>query len=111
MRGIILSLLILFTGQVLAKDSTISWVPPTENTDGSSLDQATLDYYTIYWSCDTGAGTLIVYAPATQKVTDALLGNCEVSMDVTTKSGISSDKSEVLSVYIKLPTPSYGGFR
>lgn len=110
MGRVLLCLLLIF-GTAHAKESTISWVPPTENTDGSTLDQSTLDHYTIYWNCDTGAGTIVVPAPATQKKTTALLGHCDVSMDVTTKSGVSSIKSETVSVFIKLPRPSYGGFR
>ncbi len=118
LRRCAFALLLLVTSLVHAEWTTedpitVSWVPPTENTDGSALPRSELSHYTVYWSCDTGKiGTMRVDEPNTSaSLTGRLVGNCEVEVDVTNVQGISSARSDIVPVLVRLPKPAYGGFR
>jgi len=91
----------------------VSWVAPTEYTDGSPLPAGKLSYYTVKWNCDaSGGGSIVVPAPGTSAMLDdSLLGNCAIVVSVTTVNDSTSEDSPSVGVFIKLPKPSYGGFR
>ena len=92
---------------------TVSWTPPTEYTDNTPLPATDLDYYTVKWVCDAVVGgRKRVDAPQVSTRLDAeLLGNCSITVSVTVKNSSTSKESDSVSLLVKLPKPSYGGFR
>ena len=91
----------------------VSWVAPTEYTDNTPLPATDLSHYTVKWNCDaSGDGSIVVPAPGTSvMLDDSLLGNCVIVVSVTTVNDSVSADSPSVGVFIKLPKPSYGGFR
>ena len=95
---------------------TITWTAPTEYVNGNPLSIEELSHFTIYWECDTGKNGMINHisnlATTMQVPTEnSLLGNCELAMTASVHNGLESVKYNSLLVLIKLPSPSYGGFR
>ena len=92
---------------------TLSWTAPIENTDGSSLPLSEIDWFTAYWTCDTGKdgkkdkiNNTVTTTPLNSNL---MLGQCEITMTAT--AGLESERSETVRVLVKLPKPSSGGFR
>jgi len=94
-------------------DVTACWTPPTEYTDGSSLPPVDLKSYTVYWTCDaSGEGSKNVDAPQVcTNLKGNLVGQCSISVTATVTNNSTSERSTSVDVFVKLPKPSYGGFR
>ena len=91
----------------------VSWTPPTLYNDESSLPAENLKEYVVRWSCDaSGGGSQLVADPnVSVSLTDKLLGNCDVTVDATDTSDLTSAESTTTSGLINLPAPASGGFR
>ena len=92
----------------------LSWTPPIAYTDETPLTISELSHYSAKWGCDTGKSGDITIDKTLSSVTiasDDMLGNCDIVMTATTLQDIESADSDSVSVLIKLPKPSYGGFR
>lgn len=92
---------------------TLHWVAPTQNTDNSPLSLAEINWFTAYWTCDTGKtgkkGNINNTSTTTPLNSNLMLGQCEITMTAT--AGLESNRSESVRVLVKLPKPSSGGFR
>ena len=121
MRLLILLLVLSFSVTAFAFDKvltrgepiTLHWVAPTQNTDNSPLSLAEIDWFTAYWTCDTGKtgkkGNINNTSTTTPLNSNLMLGQCEITMTAT--AGLESNRSESVRVLVKLPKPSSGGFR
>jgi hypothetical protein len=94
---------------------TATWVAPTEYTDGSPLPLNELSHFSLAWLCDTGkTGAINTIDNLLTRVSlnsNLMLGQCSITMTATDVSGAISDPSESVNVFIKLPSPTGGGFR
>lgn len=79
-------------------DATLTWVPPTQNTDGTALTN--LASYKIYWGTASSALTNVVTlaAPASTKLLTGLpVGPFFVGITALTATGVESGKSNIAS--------------
>jgi hypothetical protein len=99
--------------KISGEDITVCWTPPTAYTNNSPLPPSELDHHTVYWECDAkGPGNIDVAMPNTCLVLrKEVLGNCSISVTATTTNSATSVKSDSVELLVKLPKPSYGGFR
>lgn len=118
MKTIILMLAILLAGTALAQtplDTGLSWVPPTEYTDGTPIESGDIASYTL--RCGTVQGTDsitgTVAASATTLTRDQLLTSYAMQLDVpyfcaltaTTANGETSEKSDEVHFVMASPPP------
>jgi hypothetical protein len=91
----------------------VSWTPPTEYTDNSPLPPSDLKHYTVYWACDAvGNGNVVIDHPTiSSDLQGQLIGQCSITVTATVITNATSDHSDSVSVLVRLPKPSYGGFR
>lgn len=93
---------------------TLTWVAPTHRENGDIMSLSELSHFTIFWTCDSsGDGTLVINTLMTTASLDStnLLGNCSMRMTATDKDDITSVDSDEVTILVRLPKPSSGGFR
>jgi hypothetical protein len=102
--------LLLASQTLWAGSATLSWTPPTENTDGSPLTD--LAGYRVYWEC----GTLTNTWPSQLDIPDALVTSevmslpdattCWFSVTAYNEPGLESDYSNVASKVMAASPPN-----
>ncbi len=104
--------LLMLSTLVFAIDRTVSWTPPTQNTDGSVLLEQDLDYYTFY--CDGLEYVVIDSIIGTNTAVISLDGLTEGShtcdLTVTSLAGVESGPSNSINFTIgpRVPNPPTG---
>jgi len=107
MRWIVLALLLPL--QALAGSVTLTWTPPTENTDGTELTD--LAGYRLYWGTSSGAytdGSVSIDSPGvTIYVVDNLpAGTYYFVATAVNSAGIESDYSNEATKTVLPPQPA-----
>jgi len=97
MKIVLIALALLFSAQVYAGEPvTVSWVAPTENTDGSAITQ--LDGFAIYYTDSTGTDFVVPVTDGTAVeyiIPDVALGPAQFYMTATA-GGVESAPSTTI---------------
>lgn len=102
---IILACLLLGSLTIQADVFTISWLPPTQYTDGSPLLEQDLDYYTLYVD---GFSTIYYDSiPGTYSQLHEIVpaGTYELTLTVTSLEGVESGPSNMIVFTVGPRTP------
>lgn len=91
-RFLQLAALLLVSGVVFGAGTTanVSWVAPTQYTDGTALANGDIDHYTVTWAPGSGqsgpSGSLKVAGTASTAVVPVACGQATFSITVTTSA-------------------------
>ncbi len=103
--AIIVVLCLLFATTSFAASFPVSWEPPTTYVDGSALNPADIDHYTVYVGSNPGGPYTTQFAVnGTSFKWVGAAGTYYCVVTVTTRAGIESDYSnEVAKRFPKAP--------
>jgi hypothetical protein len=99
------AILLVLSLTVQADDFTISWLPPTQYTDGTPLLEQELDFYTLYIN-GTGVVNLdVILGTWTANVTITEPGTHVLALTVTANNGVESNLSDTVNFTVGPRTP------
>ena len=100
------AILLVLSLTVQADAFTITWQPPTQYTDGTSLLEQELDFYTLYIN-GTGVVNLdVILGTWTANVTITEPGTHVLALTVTANNGVESNLSDTVNFTVGPRTPS-----
>lgn len=99
------AILLVLSLTVQADDFTISWLPPTQYTDGTPLLEQELDFYTLYIN-GTGVVNLdVILGTWTADITITEPGTHVLALTVTANNGVESALSTPVNFTVGPRTP------
>lgn len=107
MRYVIAGALLCLSFAAAGATKTVTWVNPTQNTDGSSLPSSAITRTTVVWgtSATTLTNSKVVAGAATSTTVDLAPGTWFVGAK-TTANGNDSGLSNVFQIVVPQPTPN-----